>query len=254
MARDMGGTISFASQLPADDTNQMQLPQGEIHIWKFSLCRTNAEYQGFEDSLSADERQRADRSHFARHRRRFVARRGLQRLVLSRYCGIAPADIRFAYERNGKPYLPKEDNERGLHFSVSQSADVALLACTRNQGTGIDVEEVREFSDKEEIVSRFFSVQEKAAWRKTLGKDLNQIFFNAWTRKEAFVKALGLGLEIDLNLFSVSFETEDARLLSWVGHDEEVVNWLFYHLEPEPNFCGALVVPKGDWNILLFNH
>lgn len=248
----MNGAVAFPSIAPAPQDHDVRMQRAEIHIWKFTLHRPQDEAESLEDSLSEDEVQRANAFHFPRHRRRFVIRRGLQRRTLARYCGVEPGDIRFDYAALGKPALPQAVNPQNIQFSISHSADLALLACIRDQDIGVDIEENRDIDDRDGIVSRFFSDADVAAWRDKSGDDQVAAFYTAWTRKEAFIKALGRGLDLDLGRFSVSLEDTDDRLLSWRDHDLDIAGWRLPLFRPESNFSAALALTAADAQVCLF--
>jgi len=250
-AQKTNATLCFPKRGP-EDGEGAKLGQDEIHVWKLPLRRTDEQFIDFENSLCQDERQRADAFLFPHLRQRFVARRGLQRLILGQYCGVRAKDIKFVYDDHGKPQVSPDHNLINLHFSISHSEDLALLACSRHKPVGIDIENIRAVEDRDDIVSRFFSDIEKQAWQSIKPAERTQAFFKAWTRKEAFVKALGVGLGLDLNQFSVSFEDQDTRLLSWSEESEKKENWMLYLVNPDQNFSAALASSNKNGKICLF--
>jgi 4'-phosphopantetheinyl transferase len=212
----------------------------EVHVWRFTLNLPDERRARLLETMSADEQGRSRRFHFERHRRRFIAGRGLTRLLLARYLGREPARLRFCYGTHGKPALAEGDE---LRFNVSHSGDAALLAVTRGRDLGIDLEEVRARDNLEELARRFFASDEVAALATVVAGEKEQAFFNCWTRKEAFVKALGEGLSRPLDQFTVSLRPgEPARLLAVAGDSNEAARWTFRALDPWPGFAGCLAV------------
>ncbi|HWR51154.1 MAG TPA: 4'-phosphopantetheinyl transferase superfamily protein [Bryobacteraceae bacterium] len=156
-----------------------QLPRpGEIHIWDVPLDT------GCPPVLSADEAQRASRIQFPEHRRRFAAGRTALRLILAHYTGGAADAIRFEYNGFGKPFLSGATAPR---FNASHSGERALIAVANGREVGIDIERVKLTVDFRAITERFFPPEEAA--QAGTAED----FFRVWTRREAYLKALGCG-------------------------------------------------------------
>jgi 4'-phosphopantetheinyl transferase len=195
-----------------------------------------AKLQAMSSLLAADERDRALRYHFERHRERFIIGRGLLRTILGRCLGVNPAEIRFTYNPNGKPLLPE------LEFNLSHCEDLALIAVSRGSRVGVDLERVRVLEDAGELVARFFSPSEHAAYERLLPGEQPQAFFNLWTRKEAWLKATGDGIGHLLNQVEVSFiPGEPARLVRLPGDVREAARWRLCDLKPAIGFAAALV-------------
>jgi 4'-phosphopantetheinyl transferase len=190
--------------------------------------------------LSADERERAGRFRFDRDRRRFVAARGLLRLVLGRTLGLDPAGLRFAYGPRGKPSLA---DGPGLGFNVSHSGGLALLAFAWDRELGVDVEEEREVKEAADIARRYFSHRESEELLRLPEGERKAAFFRCWTRKEAFIKATGDGLSRALDAFDVTLRPgEPARLLRVEGEPGAKSRFWIEDLRPAPGFAGALAV------------
>src|SRR5436190_21847773 len=123
------------------------LAEGETHVWKLSLDIDKNTFANVAGLLSPDERKKADRFQFEVHRCRFIAGRGLLRLILGRYCDVQPAELRFDYAPNGKPGVRRGEGTcstgDALHFNLAHSEGVGVLALTRVGPVGVDVEQVR---------------------------------------------------------------------------------------------------------------
>ena len=141
--------------------------------------------------LSADERERAARFRFDRHRNRYLARHHWLRSELARRCGATPQDLEFAQGANGKPRLRDARNRRG-GFNASSSQDYALLGFDARGEIGVDIECIRPFRDATDFAAHNYSQSERRQAREP------EAFFRVWTRKEAFLKCTGLGLIDDL--------------------------------------------------------
>lgn len=191
-----------------------RLEQGDVHVWRADLDRAEDQAERLEAILSCDELQRAQRFRFDRHRTRFVVARAILRTLLARYLGITPPEVTFRYNVHGKPALASEQGADVPSFNLSHSEGLALYAVGRAWAIGVDLEPVRSLSDGEAISERCFSRREREAWRALPSEQRPLGFFNCWTRKEAYVKALGSGLSCALDAFDVSLMPgEPARLL-----------------------------------------
>lgn len=221
-----------------------------IDVWSATLDPPATWLAAYTATLTADERARADRFHFDLHRRRFRAGRGFLRTLLASYLEREPADLRFTYGEKGKPQLAQAPGEPVLHFNLSHSEDLALCAVTRGREVGADVEHIRPLSDLEQIAQRFFSRRESTVLLALPEADRPQGFFNCWTRKEAYVKAIGDGLSVPLDRFDVSLlPGEPARLLLLDGTAERAAGWTMVDLPPGPGFAGALAVEGHGWDL-----
>jgi 4'-phosphopantetheinyl transferase len=196
--------------------------------------------------LSKEERQRAAHFAFDRDRNRFIAARARLRELLAARLDVRPASIEFVYGARGKPALSRRFADAGLHFNVSHSDDVAAYAFSRRRDIGIDVERVRVIRDTDDIAAHFFSRRENEAY---LGLDRrNRLvgFFNCWTRKEAFVKALGEGVHHPLDSFDVTLAPgEPARILRVGSMTGDDCDWGLHSFVSEPGFVGAVVAQKS---------
>jgi 4'-phosphopantetheinyl transferase len=192
--------------------------------------------------LSIEERRRAARFEFDRDRRRFIVARGRLRELLALRLMTHPRKVELVCASNGKPSLAQSPGVADWRFNVSHSGEMAVYAFSVGQEVGIDVEAIRQVPDADAIVAGFFSRHEQAAYlaldpgEKMLG------FFNCWTRKEAFVKALGDGLSHPLDGFDVSLAPrEPARILrvgQMPGHE---AGWRLDSFSPSPGFVAAVV-------------
>jgi 4'-phosphopantetheinyl transferase len=212
-----------------------------IHAWHVTLDRAPDEVARFESTLSGEEKARADRFHFQNDRSRFVVARGFLRALLGEYLQRAPAELEFSYGRYGKPALAGPEVSPGLSFNVSHSSSLAVYAISRNRNLGIDVEHVRPESAGENIAERYFSAREFSELRKLPPEEKVRGFFNCWTRKEAYLKATGLGLRIPLDAFAVSLAPgQPAQFLEGVESC-----WHLSAYEPAEGYAAA-IAHDGD--------
>ncbi len=193
--------------------------------------------------LSEEEQQRAGRFAFDRDRRRYVvARAGLRELLAARL-GVRPEAVELRYGPYGKPTLVREFCRGNLRFNLSHCGDVAVYAFARGREIGVDVEAVRVLPDGDDIAARFFSVRENETYRGLDERDQPLGFFNCWTRKEAYIKALGEGLSHPLDSFDVSLAPgEPAQILRSGNIAGDHCGWQLFSFAPLPGCIGAVVI------------
>jgi len=145
-------------------------------------------------TLSSDEIERALRFHFERDRNRFVAARGQLREILGFFLETAPNEIIFSYGERGKPYLADAINGQFLHFNLSHSDSLSLIAVCRDCELGVDIERIRPVEMTEPLVTQFFSPEEVRQWLSMPPSCRAEKFFKHWTHTEAFLKFNGEGI------------------------------------------------------------
>jgi 4'-phosphopantetheinyl transferase len=193
--------------------------------------------------LSNAERERAGRFKFARDRQRFIVARARLRELLATRLGVRPEAVEFVYGSHGKPELGPHCAASGLCFNVAHAQDLAIYAFSTGRAIGVDVERIRAIDDADDIAARFFTRRENDAYRALDPRERLLGFFNCWTRKEAFVKALGDGLSHSLGDFDVSLAPgEPAKLLRVGAVRGEQSGWSLCSFSPAPGFVGAVVV------------
>jgi 4'-phosphopantetheinyl transferase len=210
------------------------------------LVRLDAELAALAElaqCLSDGERLRASRFVFERDRRRFIVGRARLRHLLASRLGVQPDAVDLIYGPRGKPALSRRFVNSDLRFNVSHSEDVAVYAFSRGREIGVDVEAVRELRDADDIAARFFSRRENEAYLALLPRDRPLGFFNCWTRKEAFIKALGGGLYYPLDCFDVSLAPDEpARILRVENTPGNECAWCMDNFSPAPGFVAAVVI------------
>ena len=222
------------------------LRQNEVHVWIASLDRRQSELSFFQSILAQDEIGRADRFHFQKDRERFVAGRGLLRMILSSYLGVPPREIIFTYGSHGKPGLKRQDGQPAVEFNLAHSAGKAIYAMTKDRSVGVDIESIQTAFPVEDVARNFFSSTELSAFRALPITLRTEAFFKCWTRKEAFIKALGDGLSCPLSDFDVSLAPgEPARLLNVGWAPEETSRWCIADINAVVG-CAAAVVFSGS--------
>jgi 4'-phosphopantetheinyl transferase len=224
------------------------LRRGDIAVWRAALdAHPDDVVAGLESLLSADEAARAGRFYFERDRRRFVVGRGILRTILGEYLALAPRELVFEYGPNDKPSLAAwQAGAPPLAFNVAHSEGLALIAVTRAGDVGIDLERIRPVPEWEQIAESSFSPSELARIQAAPAGDRIEEFFRAWTRQEAVLKALGVGL----NGVGGRRESGPAGPADEPGADRNA--FVVHPVNPGHGYVGALAATRdGRWTTCL---
>ncbi len=197
-----------------------------VHVWLVDLDSPDWRDPRMPAGLSDDEKRRAEAFLFDQDRRRFIACRSAVRMILGRYLGSRPSDVRFRYGPYGKPRLDRNGPGAPLHFNVSHSEHLALVAVSRESEVGVDIEHVRARPGIPNIIERQFAPAERRALLRAPEAEHLSRFYRYWTLKEAHLKAAGLGMNGALAAIDVSGPTDPIELpeaggigtRSWTGH------------------------------------
>jgi 4'-phosphopantetheinyl transferase len=226
------GTASMVQLLPCD----------QVDVWRIHLMPRRSA-SGKDSVLSPDEIARAERFRFARDRQGFVECRSAVREILGRYLAIPAREVSFRYEANGKPEITDDRNPWQLRFNISHSSDLAVIAVVAESAIGVDIEKIRPDVECLQLAKRFFSEKEYRKLLSLPAAEKPRAFFACWTRKEAFIKAIGKGLSFGLSGFSVSVVPDAAAELEEVESDPTAISrWALMNLEPEDEYVGALAI------------
>jgi 4'-phosphopantetheinyl transferase len=214
----------------------LELHSHQVDVWRIALDLPPATIKRLESALSTDEDARATRFRFPAGRDRFIVAHAGLRHILARYLGCHPDQIRFSMNEYGKPVL----QGKHLEFNLSHSGDFALVAATWNKKIGVDVERFRPEIELGRLANRFFSPGEVAELNKLPPEGKVAGFFNCWSRKEAYIKAQGLGLSLPLDSFDVSIK-EPALLHATRPDPSEAARWTMRALDVAPGYAAAVV-------------
>ena len=238
--------------MPAPD--DLDLESHQVNVWRISLSLHSAAVESLQSTLSEGESQRAARFHFTKDRDHYIVSHGGLRDILARYLRCEPGQLNFSTGEYGKPALIPD---KGLEFNLAHSGNYALIAITCGRKIGVDVEHIRQNMEFERIANRFFSPNEISELM-TLPPDQREVaFFNCWTRKEAYIKAQGLGLSLPLDSFDVSLTPDEPALLRATRPDsQEAARWFLLALEVDVGYAAAIATEKSqglelrlwDWN------
>jgi 4'-phosphopantetheinyl transferase len=212
--------------------------ENEIHLWFASLDVPNDERESFARILSPDEIARANRFHFPQHRRRFMVARGRLRQILGNYLEIKPETVSFLYSDRGKPSIADP-----LQFNVSHSGDMAVYGLRRQGRIGVDVEEIRSIKDLEDLTKRFFCAREHELIQHCGEKA--RVFFQLWTGKEAYLKAIGMGIGGGLDRVEVSIDPLSIRNVEG--------EWHLWSCQPKENFIATIAIEGEDGPVKTFD-
>ncbi|HSG42930.1 MAG TPA: 4'-phosphopantetheinyl transferase superfamily protein [Anaerolineales bacterium] len=229
----------------AHPPEDLALGSTQVDIWRVSISDfASNSVRWMESILSVDEMKRAYRFLFEADRHRFVVSHTSLRDILSRYLYKSPQDIEFAANEHGKPVISPPTK---LDFNLSHSGDFALIGITHGKKIGVDVEKHRLDMEHKKIAQRFFSDKEISELQNLPDDQKITGFFNCWTRKEAYIKAHGLGLLLPLGDFDVSLSSNEPAVLRATRPDsQEALQWRLISVDVNPGYAGAVAVRGID--------
>ena len=208
----------------------IELPAREVHLWTVMHHIADAHHDEMESHLIPDEI--ALRGRFGSERaRKFTITRATLRLLISRYTGIAPREVRFRYGPRGKPFLlePGREDSPRIQFNLSDSADVVVFGLASDREIGVDIERVRHLDRWRRIAERFFGAAAAEGIALLPEADRDRAFITRWVMEEARIKATGQGI--------------------WSRSSPEAARLEYQSFFPAPDYCGAVAAPGKDWAI-----
>jgi 4'-phosphopantetheinyl transferase len=234
--------------LPPDS---LSLDAHHVDVWRLSLNLLADSVKSVESTLSADEKERAARFHFEVDKNRYIVSHGVLRKILGRYLHRDPAELTFSVNQYGKPALLNPS----LEFNLSHSGDFVLIAVTQGRKIGVDVERIRQGISSHVIAQQYFSKAEVAELQSLPLEQREAAFFICWTRKEAYIKAQGLGLSLPLESFDVSLTPGHPAILRATRPDPtESTRWSLLSMDVDQNYAGALAVEKDTLDFRFFSY
>ena len=220
------------------------LRHSEVHVWRTALDVPASRAKWLQRTLAPSESARAERFRFEEGRHRYIVARGWLRAVLASYLGVEPNELRFGYGLCGKPRLAEYTGEAWLRFNLSHSEGYALCAVAQGREVGIDLERIRGDRGYEAMAKLVFSPREISNLEAIPVDKQAEAFHEVWTRKEAFIKATGLGLSLPLKRLDVSFTAGDPSI---VLQQQDGSLWSVLALDSWPGYAAALAVE--GWNV-----
>lgn len=227
----------------------LPLDSDEIHIWQANVDDAPENLASLGELLQPDEQVRAARFRFPKDKRRFVARRGVLRQILSAYTGDTPGALHLVYGKFGKPALALDSTASGVRFNLSHSAGLVLYAFASNREVGIDTERIVPEAVTEPLIERLMSRAEISVFQHLARSAQAKAFFDCWTRKEAYLKGLGVGLQVEPNGFAVSIRPDEPAALL----EETDQRWSLQALAPADQYSATVAADGRDWRVKLFN-
>jgi 4'-phosphopantetheinyl transferase len=225
----------------------MKLCEDEIHIYRSTLEKPPAEVKQLEKILSPDEIEKAYKFKFETDRNNYIVGRAFLRNILNKYLEIDASKINFSYAEKGKPFI----KDSIVKFNLAHSKSYVVYAFTLEKEVGIDLEYLKEMPDAREIAKGFFSKDETHELDKVSEKNLELAFFNCWTRKEAFIKAVGEGLSYPLADFTVTLIPGDEPEIIWIKKNPEEINdWSMINIEVKENYISSLAIKSKGVRII----
>ena len=220
----------------------LNLVPHQVHLWFVDKKNHKDRLTSYWSILNELEKEKATKYRFEKDRDCSIIARGVIRMLLGNYLKIHPKDVKLKLGEFGKPFLNELSD---IQFNVSHSANAIVLTFVKKDKIGVDIEHTKRNIEVNTIAKQFFSKEEITALFSLDEKYQKQAFFNCWTRKEAFIKALGSGLSFPLDQFVVSLDTiKNAQLLATKWDDKEKEKWFLKSFEAVKDYIGALSV-KG---------
>jgi len=234
----------------AHPPDELDLKPNQVDVWRINLDLPTATVNSLMSLLSSNESQRAERFRFEKDKLRYIVTHGCLRNILSQYLRCGPEELSFITNDHGKPSVM----EHKIEFNLSHSGDFALIAVTRESKVGVDVERLRSDMELESIARRFFSPNEFAELMALPPNQQELAFFNCWTRKEAYIKAQGLGLSLSLNSFDVALIPDEPATLRATRPDAQVApRWTLLSLHVNGDYAAAVAIEGQDLEIRLWD-
>jgi 4'-phosphopantetheinyl transferase len=216
------------------------LAVSQVELWWFSLSVDDHTLASLIALLSPTEMARANRFRFDHHRRRYQIAHGVLRILLANHLHCSPAAIAFTYSERGKPAIADHCQPQGLQFNLSHSENLAIVGISCDRLIGVDVEYVRDMDNLDSLVKRFFCAEEYQYFQQAPPQEQQQIFFQLWTAKEAYLKATGAGLAGGLD--QVQLSLSPLKFQSLPGNIENLKDWDLFSCELLSNYQAAITV------------
>ena len=226
-----------------DCKTNIPLDDDSISIWSMGLEWPESEVQAAAEILSLDEQERAKRFHRVSDRKHFIVARAALRLVLTRYLNVNARQISFDQNAFGKPRLTGT-YDPDLRFNLAHSSGLALYVIANGREVGVDLERIEPRFATMGLARSLFAPEEVAALSILSNEDFVPAFYRCWTRKEAYVKAKGLGLSLPLKSFVVSVAPPNETPLLVPDRDEieEQARWMLVDVIVGEGFAASLAV------------
>jgi len=232
------------------------LLRNEVHLWTIERDHS-ADLPLLSQCLSLAERQRAQRLRVKQRRESFIYNRAIARHILASYVGLSPRSVPLTTSPEGKPLWDNEaaGSLNSLCFNLSHRGDLAILAVSPSRQVGVDLETLDAGNNYDAIAKQALSPRELALYDQLTAQERPAALLRTWTCKEAFLKALGVGLSRPLAEIEVTFSVcEPARLLAIGSDGESPGDWLLESWSPRAGWFAALATPREGGTLRLRFH
>lgn len=237
-------------------SDQLSLSRSELHIWRVDLNNVNYQFKDLISLLSPEEIKRSEHFMFERDQYCHQVTHSMKRLILANYLDCNPQCLRFEIGSHGKPALDNLRNPFKIQFNISHSRDLILIAITVEDLIGIDVEYYDKKCSIEGLGENIFSPSEKIFFSALNSKEeKKEAFFRCWTRKEAYLKAIGIGLTQDLTSISVDLNkavsSHDWLKISTLSQSE-IIPWKLFPLDIDNYYIANVVSTSFQKNLVCY--
>lgn len=222
------------------------LEEQKVDVWRVRSADHSSMLPELASLLSTSESQRAYQYISKKDSDSFVLGRGILRLLCGKYLQVQPNVLQFSSNDYDKPYL----NFAPLYFNLSHAGEWIVYAFSANPFVGIDIEEVRPIDNMHNIVAYYFSLSEAGAFQQIAPQYQLEAFFRCWTRKEAYIKAIGSGLSLSLKSFDVSLTASDT---SGLLRTEHKANCRLEDIQVADGYIGCLAIENTTTNICFYD-
>lgn len=232
----------------------IQLPDSAVHIWRAIVPKEDIIDERYLSTLSLDEKERAKRFLKLEDTSRYIWHHATLRQVISRYLNLQPQEIMFHNSPLGKPALNETLHRDKLTFNMSHSGDIMLIALTSERQIGIDVELIRSIPDMSRMVDLYFTRSERSWYSALPESEKILAFFSAWTRKEAFLKAIGEGLQYPPEQVEVSMDPDAVTpSLDLLDKSQPTSEYRLLSFQPMEGYLAALAAEGKNWSSQAFH-
>jgi 4'-phosphopantetheinyl transferase len=235
---------------------QYVLKSNQIHIWLIDIEKEIAQLHEHQTLLNESELNEAFRFKFEKDKNISVISHACLRTILGRYLQKEPRALEFLLNEYGKPAIKSEhlNSASSLQFNLSHSGRFILLGISQDQPIGVDIEQMIEQDNFAELVCRYFSAHEHQQFQHLLPDQQLFGFYRAWTRKEAFLKAIGKGLYYSLKNFTVDFTQDEIVPIALHASDATIQHsdWYTYSFRPHAEYYASLCWPQKQQPELCF--
>jgi 4'-phosphopantetheinyl transferase len=188
--------------------------------------------------LDDAERARAQTFRFPHLAAEFIQSHAAMRILIAEQIGLHPRAIQLSKGKYGKPRVT---GQTGFEFSISHSCGLASFAFSTQGPVGIDIEKVRVLKDCDALVQQFFSHSERDELGRLRACEHLRAFYAVWTRKEAYLKALGTGLATPPRTVSVTVDPDAAPAVAGASESEQACcHWQLVDLRVDAGYAAAL--------------